>query len=322
MPNFVQQRRISFILKEIGKQNYPSSKKLAESYEVSSRTILRDIEYLNIELGADIQYDDKKYGFYFASKPISINDIEIKEKDLFILNIIQMILEQYEGTPMHKTLQQVMNKIIISLPENKKSKVNFLEDKIIIKSEFLPKMDIKKWGELVKAISLENVIEITQTTSHTYQTKTRKVHPLAMLCDKKKWYLIAWDIEKSDYRHFGLWRIKKINILKEYFDYPKEFNPKSLLDIRVGGNVNEKKYKIKLEFNPWLQDILSDQIWFKDQKISEQKNGNILLEFNSPLDYQLKKWITSFGGDVKVLQPNKLIEEIKILATQILNQYK
>lgn len=49
----------------VRKGDYPNSANFSADYEVSTRTVMRDIEYLKYQLGAPLEYDAEKRGYYY-----------------------------------------------------------------------------------------------------------------------------------------------------------------------------------------------------------------------------------------------------------------
>ena len=160
MPNLVQQRRLNFILKEIKKGNYPSTVELAKKYQgVSDRTIKRDIEYLNVELGAKIEYDSSQKGYFFESEPIDIGSFSVSEKDIFTLYVAEKILFQYKGTPLYQILKQTLNKLIEQIPDDKNHSLDLFNERIVIRDTNVP-LDVQDHFEvLMKAVLYEKVIK-------------------------------------------------------------------------------------------------------------------------------------------------------------------
>ncbi len=63
-----QYRRLLFIDGEIRKGKYPNCTGLAREWEVSPRTVQRDIDYLRWELGAPMEYDAIRHGFHYTDR--------------------------------------------------------------------------------------------------------------------------------------------------------------------------------------------------------------------------------------------------------------
>ena len=62
--------------------------------------------------------------------------------------------------------------------------------------------------------------------------------------------------------------------------------------------------------------------WHKDQKLKQNKDGSVLLEFKSNQRQQVSSWVLSFGSSVEVLEPEFLRDEIRNSAERILAKYK
>lgn len=59
--------RIQWLHKKMTMKSYPNAQRLAERFGISHRQAQRDLDYLRRELGAPIEYDAKRKGFYYAS---------------------------------------------------------------------------------------------------------------------------------------------------------------------------------------------------------------------------------------------------------------
>ena len=65
---------------------YPNCSSFAQQWEVSSKTIQRDIEYMKYQLGAPIEYDALKRGFYYTDEFFMLPSITMNEGELTALN--------------------------------------------------------------------------------------------------------------------------------------------------------------------------------------------------------------------------------------------
>ena len=59
--------RIQWLHKKMTMKSFPNAQRLAERFGISHRQAQRDLDYLRRELGAPIEYDAKKKGFYYTS---------------------------------------------------------------------------------------------------------------------------------------------------------------------------------------------------------------------------------------------------------------
>ena len=73
--------RICRIVEAIAAGNYPNARSLATSLEVSARCILRDVEYLRDMLGAPIEYDAVRRGYFYSRPGFSLPTAKLSEFD-------------------------------------------------------------------------------------------------------------------------------------------------------------------------------------------------------------------------------------------------
>ena len=70
------EERIRWLHKRITDGSYPNAVRLSERFGISRRQATRDVEYMRRELGAPVEYDPKRRGFYYSeafSLPATIN---------------------------------------------------------------------------------------------------------------------------------------------------------------------------------------------------------------------------------------------------------
>ena len=98
----------------------------------------------------------------------------------------------------------------------------------------------------------------------------------------------------------------------EKFKYPKNYSPHKLLEKGFGiGDYNIKSQKVKLKFTKEVAYLIRERYWHNSQIISEIEYGEIILEMEVPISYELMAFIYSFGSNIKVLAPNDLLLKVK-----------
>jgi len=80
-----QHSRLLFIDRKIGEGRYPNCGTLAEEWEVSNKTIMRDLDYMRYQLEAPLEYSAKHRGYYYTEENFKLPAISIKESDLFAI---------------------------------------------------------------------------------------------------------------------------------------------------------------------------------------------------------------------------------------------
>jgi predicted DNA-binding transcriptional regulator YafY len=168
-----QHARLLFIDREINTGRYPNCGKLAKDYEVSNKTIQRDLDYMRYQLDAPIEYSARHRGYYYTEPNYKLPAIDIKESDLFAVYLADKLLIQYEGTAIYDSLCSVFKKIEDSLPNkisldpgNEQSRFT-----VFPTSTTIIKPDI--WETVTGAIRLSRRIEIMLSNAWKRTVDTR-----------------------------------------------------------------------------------------------------------------------------------------------------
>ncbi|MDD7675117.1 MAG: WYL domain-containing protein [Eubacteriales bacterium] len=75
-------QRIQWLHRKITEMSYPNAKRLAERFGISHRQAQRDVEFLQLRLGAPLAYDFKRRGYYYTeefSLPIAVTTANSEE---------------------------------------------------------------------------------------------------------------------------------------------------------------------------------------------------------------------------------------------------
>lgn len=261
-----------------------TAKELANRFEVSTRTIYRDIEILS---RANIPI--------YASKG---KDGGIGILDEYILN--KSILSEDEQNQILFALQG-MKKVRGADEKDILQKLSTLFNKEI--NDWI-KIDFSIWGkdntkeekfEMIKSAILDkNQLEFVYYNSNGEKSK-RIVEPLQIWFKNNSWYLISYCKLKNDYRTFKIDRIKEINILQEHFqrELPKE---------KKEERCNFKSISLTLEINKEMAYRVYDE--FENEKIITKDDGNFLVNVEYPENEWVYSYILSFGEYAKILKPD------------------
>lgn len=271
-----------------------TAKELAEKFEVSTRTIYRDIESLsraNIPIYSSKGKDGGILEEYVLNKTVLSE--EEQNQILFALQGMKKIAG--EDKDILEKISTIFNK-----------KVN---DWI--------KIDFSNWGkeekfELIKTgILNKKQLEFTYYNSNGDKTK-RIVEPLQIWFKDKSWYLISYCKLKEDYRIFKVARMKEIKVLEKHFEreLPKE--------------QKEEKYKLKnivleLEISKEMAYRVYDE--FEDNEITKNEDGSFRVKVEYPETDWIYGYILSFGENIKVISPKRVKSTIKVRLEETLKNY-
>lgn len=305
-------RHISIIIKLLTREKV-TAKELAEQLEVSTRTILRDIDTIN-EAGIPIiSYQGREGGFgIMSSFKIDKNFLSRKE-----VSTLLMALRGIEKAYISQELRSIMDKLehieeTIQNSEDSKNNVLF---------------DFSSWGKsgytdkkikcIRSAINDKNVIQFMYFNANGIYSE-RAIEPIHLLLKSTAWYVYGFCRARNDYRLFKLSRIKNLETTGELFERK---NTKTYeFDQKYSYLHNENKDdKILLKFKKEAVIKLSDYIDVEAMEFKE--DGYVYTELNFPIDEWTIGFVLGFGEAIEVIAPEFLRDIIIDKAEKINKLY-
>ncbi len=289
--------RILYYVLEKGKV---TANELSEKFEVSVRTIYRDIDVIS-SAGIPIYATQGKGGGIEIADDFVLKKSLLSEKEqeqiLVALKSLEGINKQYE------------NELLTKLSAFFKIKnTNWIE------------VDFTNWqrgneydelfNDIKSAIINKNIIRFTYFSSNEKET-SREVKPIRLLFKGWDWYVYTFCLLRNEFRYFKLSRIRDLKILDENFEDSYE-------DVVL---IKKMEYKdtvhVKLKFDRKVAFRVYDEMG----DIKEDEEGNLYAEIELPNDYNLYNYIFSFGESVEVLEPIEIRNNIRDMINKMSRIY-
>lgn len=289
--------RILYYVLEKGKV---TANELSEKFEVSVRTIYRDIDVIS-SAGIPIYATQGKGG------GIEIADDFVLKKSLLSEKEQEQILVALKG--LEGINKQYENELLTKLSAFFKIKnTNWIE------------VDFTNWqrgneydelfNDIKSAIINKNIIRFTYFSSNEKET-SREVKPIRLLFKGWDWYVYTFCLLRNEFRYFKLSRIRDLKILDENFEDSYE-------DVVL---IKKMEYKdtvhVKLKFDRKVAFRVYDEMG----DIKEDEEGNLYAEIELPNDYNLYNYIFSFGESVEVLEPKEIRNKIRDMINKMSRIY-
>lgn len=297
----MKDNRLFRILYYILEKEKVTANELADKFEVSVRTIYRDIDSIS-SVGVPIFTTQGKGG------GIKIDNEFILNKSLFDTNEKEEIIAALQG--LEKTNEPYKSELITKLSALFKIKnSNWIE------------IDFTSWGSnntyqdlfnaLKTVIINKNIISFLYNSSKGEKIN-RKVKPIRLLFKEQDWYLYAFCLLRNDFRYFKLSRMKDLEVLA--INYEDNFENAVLKkELKYENIVN-----IKLKFDKSVTFRVYDEF---NEAIEEDEKGNLYVEIKIPNNYKLYNYIFSFGSNVEILEPKEIRNQFKNMINEIAKKY-
>ena len=299
---------------------------LAERFEVSTRTIYRDIEALSIA-GIPVYCKKGKNG-----------GICLTEE--FVLN--KMLITKEE--------QQEILAALVGLQETEVSDGNREQETLKKLGEFFQtepvpwvNIDLSDWSGLRKqmyedikrAILTRHVIEFDYYGQNRPMSH-RVVEPVQLQFKEYTWYLRAYCRERQDFRTFKLFRMQRLCVQAETFVPKRE--PALLQKDEVAGKAEKSvemhdSTRVELQTQEQEFPVTPLTIWidkkeayriydrFDESELEQLPDGNFLARCAYPLDEWVYSLILWFGPSAKVLEPEFIREEVQNRIKKMMENY-
>ena len=290
--------RILYYILEKGKV---TASELADKFEVSVRTIYRDIDSIS-SAGIPI------YALQGKGGGIEIAEDFVLSKSLLSENEKQQIMSALQG--LDNTTVQHENELLTKLSALFKMKTtSWIE--VDFNNWQNNKLYEKTFNDIKSAIISKNIVSFTYFSSNEKGT-SRRVKPVRLLFKSQDWYLYAFCLLRNDFRYFKLSRIKYLEIHTEKFDDNFE---DAILKKEMP---HENTVHIKVKFDRKVAFRVYDEI---NGEIIEDDEGNLYTEIEIPNDYNLFNYIFSFGDGAEVLEPKEIRMQIKEMINKMAGKY-
>ena len=291
--------RIVYYLLQNGKATAPE---LAQKFEVSIRTIYRDIDSIS-SAGIPIYATQGKGG------GISILNDYTLDKSLFSEQEQEQMLTALQG-------------MVAATEENSNELLTKLSGLFQINSTYWIEVDFSDWAHrtpqqdtfniIKEAIFQKRVISFCYFSGKGNKEK-RNVRPIRLVFKSKSWYLYSFCLLRNDYRFFKLTRIKELEMLSETFT--QDFTPTKIeKQIQV-----ENTVAVKLKFDRQAAFRVYDE--FTDS-ITEDSQGNLYVQIDLPDNEVLYSYVMSFSDSVEIIEPQSIREQMKKRLKKMQEKYR
>ena len=293
--------------RQIREGKYPNCLTFSEKWEVTQKTVQRDIDYLKYSLEAPIEYDRIKKGYFYTDKSWFLPSLNMSEGDLLILLVASRAMEQYRGTPVAGKLEQIFNKIAELIPDRISVKPELVFSRFSFTSPPAKPIDEKIWVQIVRGLLTQRKVKMTYQAFESTAAKAWLFSPYHMANLQGEWYAFGTTESGDMVVQFSLARIISANITDIPFTIPDGFDSKTLLAGAFGRFTSGGQPKtIRLLFNKEIAAWVLERQWNAQQKVVRRKNGEIELSFPAAGLFEVFRWVLAWGHHVQVLEPQEL----------------
>lgn len=282
-----------------------TAKELAEHFEVSTRTIYRDLDALSMA-GIPLYTNKGHQGGIFLMEDYVLHRSMFSEEE-------------------QQKLMAALQSYHIADPQDVDSLLTKLSSTFSAKLTNWIDVDFVDWGAdnsanrkfllLKDAILEKQVIKFSYHSSYG-ASSSRFVEPLQLLFKGSAWYLIGYCTEKQAQRYFKLNRMEHLQCTKEHFQ-------RELDRTEMPHAQNEYKkdlIHLVLEMKENVAYRIFDE--YDSSCFQRREDGSFLVTIDFPKSEWVYGYLMSFGNSMRILEPEDIRDEVKSRYQKALQQYE
>ncbi|PTY77852.1 transcriptional regulator [Heyndrickxia sporothermodurans] len=290
-------------------QRRVQAQELADMFDVSVRTIYRDIDSLNLAGIPIVTYQGQNGG-------IGLIDGFRMDKNLLTRDEIGAIT-----TALKSVSTSYRDAHVTSVLEKIKGISNGQQPPETIFIDFSPwggsPVLIEKVTMLKKAIESNVCVQFFYSNSSGKESN-REVEPHTIVLKGQSWYLYAFCLQKEQFRLFKIARMKELNVLK------KKFVRK---EIQIDDSPWDKEWyhperttELTLSFNS--SDLALMEEMFGVENVIKGEKDQLLVTIDMPEDEGMYRFLFSLMDRIEVMKPEHVRRKLKNLLQKMNDLYK
>lgn len=284
-----------------------AASELANHFEVSVRTIQRDIDAL-CQAGVPVCAYTGANGGYEILSDFKM-DHQLASEDEYAY--IAAALKGLKTVTNHPMADDIYEKIK-AMSKNKNLGM-------ILDFSVLREGDERLLQMLQSAIKNRRVVQFSYTNS-SGETRDHRAEPIAVIYKWYAWYMLAYNPAKQDYKTYKLVRMEKVSVTEEKFS--KEHMPVEDILNDCDNLYQEKDISTKIRIRCCGNAIHRIKEYLNGQLVETLEDGTAIMEIHVVENEQW--WIgvvLSQGNEVEVIEPEHIKARIIQCAKDILFLY-
>lgn len=328
--------------------------------EYSASSLEKDLRAMRDGFFAPIEFNNVERGYFYGTKnkgkdrkityeldlEYRFLSISLSKNDVFALNLAESVLQGFKDVGILSGFSDAVDKVMDAVEIRKQLGNDQKKNAIVQLSTPTYTKGRELLSDLVRAINegkqvnfiyykFANQANLQAENQPQNQAENqaekqenellRVAHPYLLKEFKGRWYMIAYTDARKTIQTFGLDRISDLLISQKSAIPPEKhnFSPENYYEncFGVTRKADERIEKIILSFNTFRGNYIKTQPIHHSQQeiINDAQEYRISLDLM--INFDLIMEILSYGDDVKVLEPMRLVDEMKNILQKTLNKY-
>lgn len=299
-------------------KRYVSLDDIADQFDISERTVFRDIKALG-EAGVPLGFE-KDRG-YFIVEGYNIPPVMFTKEEAGALLLAGKLLDRQGDKSLVDQFEQALDKVRAVLKSSQKDYVQELEKYIEVVSPAIP---VEKafpdmfLTDIKTALINHQILSFEYYANYSDTYSSREVEPLGICHYANHWHLIAYCRMRNGVRDFRTDRITKLAVLDQHFDPSLRDDFKDHIFVRqMQTDVSE----VRVHFSKNTARVIGDQRYYYGFIDEKKVDDGVEMTFMvGECDY-FARWLLMFTDSVRILNSEQLENQMQELIDQLASHY-
>ncbi|MES2772696.1 MAG: YafY family protein [Bacteroidota bacterium] len=219
--------RLMGILMALQSKKFVPAEKLAEKFEISIRTVYRDVKALN-EIGVPVGFEPLKG--YCIAQGFFLPPLTFTAEEANALILLHTLAIKFADRSITKHSNTALNKIKAVLKPHHLDRAEALSSQINIYVAKTDKEETDHLTTIQHAIADKTVLSIAYTDNNGLGTK-REIEPVGLIFYNHAWHMIGWCWLRNGYRDFKVKMITQLTDTRSAFKKEHDFTTEDYIKI-------------------------------------------------------------------------------------------
>lgn len=295
---------------QVRRKRYPNATKLAERFEISTKTAQRCIEAMGNRFYAPLQYISTEKGYIYTDNSFNLPHFQISQEEILSILLARSLLSKTAGGAISRAMGRFIRKLLIEA------------GKLGVEAGRMDQLFSAAWTghapappetfrQVAQSLLISRRLSFTYCSPGNNQATERTVEPHHLQYYMASWVLTAHCLVRNEWRKFYLSRMDSVRLREEPFTPKPPREWKNMVDRAFGIFQGKEPVRVVLHFSPFRARWIKEQLWHPDQETVELGDGGLELRLPVADFREIKMKILQFGADVTVIAPEELKGEIQ-----------
>jgi predicted DNA-binding transcriptional regulator YafY len=307
--------RLLAMVLELQAKGWQRAEDLAARFEISKRTVYRDIQALSESGVPVVAVPGQGYSLvegYFLP-PLSFS----ADEALMLLLGADFMAQNFDAE-YRKAGEAAVSKIEAVLGDNLREEVLYLQRSLRFiaaspsDSPFL--QQIRRAIIQRRVVRFEYHARMSESGDIAGEQTTRDADPYALVHVNGRWYMIGYCYLRRDTRSFRIDRIEHLEVLRRAFMRPKDYSVHEL-------QLTPREVEVRALFDANVARWVREEQSFYLERAEDTPDG-LLVTLRVRREDEVFQWLLGWGAHVRVLEPASLRQRIMGEARALLGRYE